>query len=315
MYSQDDMTEMFDNVPGLTTLQRETAKARYRFLLTEYRHRSWLYAFLFYVLRITMTVGSLTVPALLSLKVEGTDGTSALYWITWAISLAVTTSNGLMTLFKLDKRFFMLHGVAERLRTETWQYLTLAGRYSGHYGDDTPTHANQYVYYCTNIEKIRMRHMDDEYISAGEGGDGKNKSVQGAVTTGAGTVTAPAAAPAPSAEASTPSQQLPPQQPPMRPAHPPSVTQVLVPTLPPPGTRIGAPFLSPTRGGEVPTPPQPMSRRQSFQGTRIPFNSRQDVRPESPPTVGNATEGNNNATPQPSVTDEKTTALPMSGGR
>jgi hypothetical protein len=268
MYSQDDMTEMFDSVPGLTTLQRETAKARYRFLLTEYRHRSWLYAILFYVLRITMTVGSLTVPALLSLKVEGTTGTAALYWITWAISLAVTTSNGLMTLFKLDKRFFMLHGVAERLRTETWQYLTLAGRYSGHYGEDPPTHANQYVYYCTNMEKIRMRHMEEEYISAGEM-DNKNKPVQGAA--------------APPATASN--------------AQPPGAGTA-APPLPPPGTVI--PFLSPTQGrGEVPTPPQYVaSRRPSFQVQRR-------TAAEPLPVVGNESQDQKEPAPPMPVSDER----------
>jgi hypothetical protein len=87
-----------------------------------------------------------------------------LKWLTWAISLAVTTANGLITLFKVDKRFFMLHSVAERLRTETWQFLSLAGRYSGHYGSHKPTHANQYVYYTSQMEKIRMKHIEEEFI-------------------------------------------------------------------------------------------------------------------------------------------------------
>lgn len=261
MNSQDDMSEMFDSVPGLTTLQRETVKARYRFLLDEYRWRSWQYAFLFYVLRITMTVGSLTVPALLSLKVDGTTGEAALYWTTWAISLAVTTSNGLMTLFKLDKRFFMLHGVAERLRTETWQFLTLAGRYSGHYNsEEAPTHANQYVHYCTNIEKIRMRHMDDEYISAGEGD--KAKTVQGAAATATGAV-----AHSQGVTGST-SQAVP----------------YAAPTLPPAGAMLPT-FMSPTRSSEVPTPPQnPMSRRPSY-------NIMMARRAQTPPRVGNHSDG------------------------
>ena len=287
MNSQDDMSEMFDSVPGLTTLQRETVKARYRFLLDEYRWRSWQYAILFYALRITMTVGSLTVPALLSLKVDGPVGEAALYWTTWAISLAVTTSNGLMTLFKLDKRFFMLHGVAERLRTETWQFLTLAGRYSGHYNsEEAPTHANQYVHYCTNIEKIRMRHMDDEYISAGEGGDGnKMKAVQGAA----------ALAAAHAAAAATTGIQG---------SQPPSVTHAAVPpaapTLPPAGTMLPT-FMSPTRGGDVPTPPMPtMSRRAS--------HARISLYPQ--PTVG--TQQQDAATTPPSNHEEPASSLPAS---
>lgn len=247
MNHQDDMVEMFDNLPGLTTLQRESAKARFRFLLNEYRWRSWQYAILFYLLRITMTVGSLTVPALLSLKVSDPIGEAALYWTTWAISLAVTTSNGLMTLFKLDKRFFMLHGVAERLRTETWQFLTLAGRYSGHYGgDEAPSHANQFVHYCTNIEKIRMRHMDDEYISVGEG-DSK-KSVQAAATPHTGTTPA---------GVNTTTQALP------------LPAGGGAPPLPPTGTFVPLPTKRSSAAAYVPSPPNlPLSRHPSFVATK-----------------------------------------------
>jgi hypothetical protein len=114
-----------------------------------------------------MTVGSLAVPALLSIQ-NGNTAPSYLYWVTWAISLAVTTSNGIMTLFKLDKQFFNLHATAERLRSETWQFIQLAGRYSGHHGTHKPTHVNQFVYYCSQLEKINMARVDDEYVNAGE---------------------------------------------------------------------------------------------------------------------------------------------------
>lgn len=173
MSYQDDMAPMFDALTDLTLHQRETIKARYRFLTNEYRWRGRIYSALFYILRITMTVGSLAVPALLSLKVAGPDAESILYWFTWGISLAVTTSNGMMTLFKMDKRFFMLHAIAERIRTETWQYLALSGRYSGHYGGVRPTHRNQYVFYCSHLEKIRMKHIEEEYIRAAGDADDK----------------------------------------------------------------------------------------------------------------------------------------------
>lgn len=114
-----------------------------------------------------MTVGSLAVPALLSIQ-NGNTAPAYLYWVTWAISLAVTTSNGVMTLFKLDKRFFSLHATAERLRSETWQFIQLAGRYSGHHGTHRPSHANQFVYYCSQLEKINMARVDEEYVKAGD---------------------------------------------------------------------------------------------------------------------------------------------------
>ena len=190
MRYRDDMDNMFDRLTDLTQQQRDTIKERYRFLMAEYRRRLLMYALLFYVLRITMTVGSLTVPALLSLNVSPNDQT-LLKWLTWAISLAVTTANGLITLFKVDKRFFMLHSVAERLRTEAWQFLALAGRYSGHYGGHRPTHANQYVYFTSQMEKIRMKHIEEEFIRQADMGDAQKH----AATTGTATTTTSSSAP------------------------------------------------------------------------------------------------------------------------
>jgi hypothetical protein len=177
----DDMDGMFDRLKDLTDQQRITIKERYRFLMTEYRRRLMMYALLFYILRITMTVGSLTVPALLSLSVSPEDQ-GLLKWLTWAISLAVTTANGLITLFKVDKRFFMLHSTAERLRTEAWQFLSLGGRYSGHYGSHRPTHANQYVYFTSQLERIRMKHIEEEFIRQADISD-PNKNPQEANAT------------------------------------------------------------------------------------------------------------------------------------
>jgi len=161
MKTQDDMSNMFDNLTELSAHQRATIKHRYRFLMDEYRSRARKYSFLFYVMRSTMTVGSLAVPALLSL--QNTENQN-LYWFTWGLSLAVTTANGIMTLFKLESKFLALHTTMEQLRTETWQYLELAGHYSGHHGHVKPTHANQYVFYCSRIEKIRMKQVGEEYV-------------------------------------------------------------------------------------------------------------------------------------------------------
>lgn len=162
----DDMDDIFEELKDLTSLQRHTLKQRYRFLMKEYKTRCILYSIMFYCFRIIMTVGSLTVPAVLS--VQETSGSNHIYWITWTISLAVTTANGIMTLFKIDKQFFTLHATAERLRSETWQFIQLAGRYSGHYGHHAPTHANQFVYYCSQLEKINMKRVNEEYVKTNE---------------------------------------------------------------------------------------------------------------------------------------------------
>jgi len=159
--------QLFDTLTDLTNQQRLLIKNRYRFLMTQYHYRSCMYSLMFYVFRLTVTLGSLSVPALLT--IQNTPGASqVMYWFTWALSLAVTMANGLMLLFKLDKRFFMMHTFIERLRSETWQYIELSGRYSGHHTKEKPTHANQFVYYCTHLERINMKWVDEEYIKTGE---------------------------------------------------------------------------------------------------------------------------------------------------
>ena len=163
----DHMDDIFDRLDDLTLLQRHTIKERYRFLMTEYRRRCHIYAALFYSFRLTMTVGSLAVPALLSIQ-NSPGAANYLYWMTWGVSLAVTTANGIMTLFKLDKRFFMLHATAEQLRSETWQFVALSGRYSGHHGNHKHSHSNQFIYYCSQLEKINMARINDEYVKTGD---------------------------------------------------------------------------------------------------------------------------------------------------
>lgn len=167
MRSRDDMSSMFELLNELTPQQRATIGYRYQFLMNEYRWRCFIYTLLFYLLRTTITVGGLAVPSLLSLSVPP-ESQSLVHWVTWGISLAVTTANGFVTLFKIDKRYFLVHAIAESLRTETWQYLSLAGRYAGKPGEHEATHSNQYMYYTSRMEKIRMRHIDEEYTKQAE---------------------------------------------------------------------------------------------------------------------------------------------------
>jgi hypothetical protein len=87
-----------------------------------------------------------------------------MYWLTWILSLLVTVCNGLLTLFKLDKYYYHLHTVREQLISDGWQYLELTGKYSGfHTPLHTPTHDNQFIFFCQSVEKIRMRHVQEEY--------------------------------------------------------------------------------------------------------------------------------------------------------
>ena len=137
--------------------------ARYHTLLHLYGKRTNRYSFSFHTLRLIITIGSLIVPALLSIQ-NNTTHSEEVYWVVWVLSLLVTMSNGVMTLLKVDKKYFLLHTVFQQLMSEGWQYIHLSGKYSGHKTPGTPpTHENQYPFFTHAIEKIRMKHVEEEY--------------------------------------------------------------------------------------------------------------------------------------------------------
>jgi len=123
-----------------------------------------------------ITVGSLFVPALLSIQNSnsvitygGANFATDIYWSTFIISLLVTMCNALLTLFKIDKKYYFLNTTLERLRSEGWQYVSLTGRYSGHLiGGAQPTHHNQFVFFMHYIEKFKMKQVEEEYYKSDE---------------------------------------------------------------------------------------------------------------------------------------------------
>lgn len=167
-------------LPTLTAFEKRLLEERYISILIDYERRCILYALLFHTCRILVTIGSLIVPALLSIQYTDTQTTAnsitnpeefayQIYWATWVVSLLVTTSNGIFTLFKVDKKYYSLHAGLEQLRSEGWQFLQLSGRFSGFYTPkEKVSHANQFIFFCHRIEKIKMRQVQDEYAKLSE---------------------------------------------------------------------------------------------------------------------------------------------------
>jgi hypothetical protein len=160
----------------LTNVQKEILKIRYLAILENFKRRSRNYSAFFFLGHTIITVGSLFVPALLSIQnsdksilLSGENFNVHVYWTTFVISLLVTIFNGLLTLFKVDKKYYFLNTTLERLRSEGWQYFSLTGRYSGHLiNHQMPTHSNQFVYFTHYIEKIKMKQVEEEYFKADE---------------------------------------------------------------------------------------------------------------------------------------------------
>jgi hypothetical protein len=138
---------------------------RYNGLLLDMSRQTFRISIFFHSARCVITVGSLIVPALLSIQyTNGVQQNMAIYWTTWVLSLLVTVCNGLITLLKVDKHYYHLHTVREHLISDGWQFLGLTGKYSGfHTPGQIATHANQFIYFCHSIEKIRMQQVQEEY--------------------------------------------------------------------------------------------------------------------------------------------------------
>ena len=158
----------------LTPLQKTIVQERYVKVLREFQQRCFRLALLFHTSRFIITVGSLIVPALLSIQYTDTGGSSnisdpqtfayRIYWATWVISLLVTTCNGVLSIFKVDKKYYFLHTTLEHLKSEGWQFIQLSGHYSGfHTPGVTPSHSNQFVFFCHFVEKIKMKQVEEEY--------------------------------------------------------------------------------------------------------------------------------------------------------
>lgn len=142
--------------------QRTILKYRYTDLHKKARDHSQKYSFYFNYGKMCIVVGTILIPALLS--IEYVLNKELIFWITWSISLSVSILNGFFSLYKIDRNYYMSHTLIEEFCSEFWQYASLTGRYSGFYNQDQhPTHENQYVYFTNAIEKIQMRSIESSY--------------------------------------------------------------------------------------------------------------------------------------------------------
>lgn len=161
---------LLNQIEKLTPLQKATLINRFVDVVESFRGRAFFYAWMFHCGRFIVTTGSLIVPALLSIQYTGQTGTPqtlsyTIYWITWFVSLMVTTCNAILTLVKVDKKYYFLNTAVEQISSEAWQYLYLTGKYGGYYTKGaTPSHENQYIYFSHNLEKVKLKQVEEEFF-------------------------------------------------------------------------------------------------------------------------------------------------------
>jgi len=170
--SKKNILDVFQTIKGLESYQEGIFYIRYYPIFVTYKRRCLLYAIIFHSSRFIVTVGSITVPALLSLQNSNDD---QLKWLVWTISLAVTIFNGILTLFKIDKKYFFLHTTTAFLEREAWQFIGLSGKYSKPRSEEiSNSHEQQFSHFCESIERIKIRQIEEEYYKAQESNSDSN---------------------------------------------------------------------------------------------------------------------------------------------
>ena len=167
--TEDRLIFPYRQVLGTVSLcaeKRQLFEERYLRLLETSFKRCRKIALVYNSNRLTITIGSILVPAILSIQrtdyLEHPTAAQALFWFVWTVSLMVTVSNGLMTMFKFDRKYYLFHAAFEQLKTEGWQYLALTGNYKG--TAETHTHEQQFPTFAHTVERIRMRQTEEEYV-------------------------------------------------------------------------------------------------------------------------------------------------------
>lgn len=175
---EERFESILTKITDLTEIQKNTIRHRYIDLVRVFRRRAKYYSYLFHIGHFIITVGSLIVPALLSVQyteaginiIANVNFQAHVYWATWVISLLVSVFNGILTFSKVDKKYFFIHTTLERLRSEGWQFFGLTGRYSGNLINfiQPATHSNQYKFFTYYIEKIKLKQVEEEYYKYDE---------------------------------------------------------------------------------------------------------------------------------------------------
>ena len=83
----------------------------------------------YYLLRLTAIVGSVTVPALVSLNLSSTGVIVYIRWATFIISLLVAVSVAVEEFFHYGERWRHYRSSVERLKIEGWEFFQLSGEY------------------------------------------------------------------------------------------------------------------------------------------------------------------------------------------
>ena len=124
----------------------------------------------FTLFQIITTLGSIVVPALLSIEDRNFTFNSTaldlehqshnLYWTTWAISIAVTISNAFNQLLGLEKKYIIRNIHLSQMKKEGWSFLEKSGNV---YGKDPSKTRNELIHiFWKRVETLRHNQIKND---------------------------------------------------------------------------------------------------------------------------------------------------------
>ena len=164
----NQVNEIINTLELDSETDRSILKSRFLSEVVKYEQRKLHTKKYYDRFRFIVTVGSIILPAILSLgQMDPTklpkNFDQVVYWSSWTISLMVTASNGFLQLFSLDKNYFEYSLTTEQLKTEGWQYFQLSGKY-----EDDKTHQAAYKDFSKSIENIKRKQVEKEFSGKGD---------------------------------------------------------------------------------------------------------------------------------------------------
>lgn len=120
----------------------------------------------YYGLRLTVIIGGVMIPALVSLNTPtlmnqsiGGEFASIIGWITFGLSLLVALSAAIEQFFNYGERWRHYRRMVESLKAEGWQFLQLSGPYRRY-----ESHSEAYRAFAARTEEINQ-HDVEAYIT------------------------------------------------------------------------------------------------------------------------------------------------------
>jgi hypothetical protein len=141
---------------NLDTRQRDFLELRWLDQVTWMEARAAKAQRFYYRLRLVTIVGAVVVPALVALNtLNGWPGDAAQIGA-WIVSLVVAVSAAVEGFFQFGHRWRNYRSTAERLKTEGWLYLELAGPYAVVDG----SHKDAYPTFVSRVEELIQKDVD-----------------------------------------------------------------------------------------------------------------------------------------------------------